>query len=105
MSKHVRYEEGEVLERMKHEFEEGMNALDWLESEIRASLDRLTAMQFHTSPPAATATAGDPVLPTAADHQAADLLAQTLAGGRPKKEPSPTVVRRAGSGRRRGTLT
>lgn len=76
MAKHVFYDVDEFIERVKHEFTEGMNALDWLESEIRAALDRLTAMQFHTEPP----TAG--LLPTAADHAAADLLAQELAGGR-----------------------
>ena len=80
MAKHVFYDVDEFIERVKHEFTEGMNALDWLESEIRAALDGLTAMQFHAEPPTATATAG--LLPTAADHAAADLLAQELAGGR-----------------------
>jgi hypothetical protein len=76
MAKHAFYDVDEFLEKTKHEFEEGMNALDWLESEVRAALDRLTAMQFHT-----TAAAGCDVIPTAADHAAADLLAQELAGG------------------------
>jgi hypothetical protein len=83
MAKHVLYDVDEFLEKTKHEFEEGMNALDCLESEIRASLDRLTAMQFHNAP----RTAGYVVLPTASDHAAADLLAQELAG-----RPSDTLT-------------
>lgn len=83
MAKHVLYDVDEFLERTKHEFEEGMNSLDWLESEVRASLDRLTSMQFHTTPP----TAGYVLLPTASDHAAADLFAQDLAG-----RPSDTLT-------------
>jgi hypothetical protein len=85
MAKHMFYDASEVLERMQHEFDEGMKALDWLESEARATLDRLTAMQFHTANSSVPAAAGYVILPSAVDHAAADQLAQELAGGKPNK--------------------
>jgi hypothetical protein len=86
VSKHVLYDKDEVLERMTHEFNEGMNALDSLESGIRVALDALTAMQFHNEDEAPKRRPRPRVkkspLPTAADHLSADLLAQELAGRR-----------------------
>ena len=86
MSKHVLYHKDEVLERITHEFTKGMAALDGLESEIRVALDVLTAIQLHTAPPEPprrrqrAKKAAPLVSPTAADHVAADLLAQGLVG-------------------------
>lgn len=97
MSKHVFYEVEEVYEQMEHERAEGMKALDSLEAEVRAALDALTGSPVvasqsrpraksprrHGSPRRFIDQSATP-LPTAADHLAADLLAQELAG-KPKK--------------------
>jgi hypothetical protein len=85
MSKHAFFDKGEVLEQRKNEFNEGIKALDRLESEIRETLDRLTAVQFSSAPPEPqrrprARKKSDSVLPTAADHVAADKVAQQLAG-------------------------
>lgn len=39
MSKHVKYDETEVNERMTHEFESGLRALDALQTQIEEILD------------------------------------------------------------------
>ena len=80
MSKHVLYDQSETVERMTHEFTEGINALDSLLAEARDALDTLTAMQFQDQRRPVT----DVPLPTAADHQAADDLAGKLAGRKRK---------------------
>jgi hypothetical protein len=85
MPKHMLFDKDEVLEQRKNEFDEGIKALDRLESEIRETLDRLTAVQFSSAPPEPTqrrprVRKKADVLPTAADHLAADNLAQQLAG-------------------------
>jgi len=41
MAKHVYYDESEVVERMQHEFKQGMESLDELEAQIRERLDAL----------------------------------------------------------------
>lgn len=50
MSKHVYYDADEVLERMTHEFNVGIDALDSLETEIRSILDGLTGAPLPGSP-------------------------------------------------------
>ena len=42
MAKHVQYDKDEVVERMTHEFTEGMAALADLEAQTREVLDVLT---------------------------------------------------------------
>lgn len=80
MSKHVLYDENEVSERMTQEFNRGIDSLDSLLIEAREALDALTSIQVqdHRRP------VRDLPLPTAADHKAADDLAQELAGRKRK---------------------
>lgn len=86
MSKHVLYDADEVQERMKHEFEEGIKALDSLEVEIREVLDALTGSFPLTGTPQRRPQEGQSVAVTSPDAQrAADLVAQALAGGKPGK--------------------
>lgn len=80
MSKHVLFDKDEVLERWNHEFTEGIDSLDSLLTEAREALDALTSIQVqdHRRP------VRDIPLPTAADHQAADAIAEELAGRKRK---------------------
>ena len=67
---------------MTHEFTEGITALDSLLAEARDALDALTAMQFQDQ---RRPVKDVPLpLPTAADHAAADDLAQKLVGRKRK---------------------
>ena len=83
MSKHVLFDKDEVLERWNHEFTDGIESLDSLLIEARGALDALTAMQFHTES-APRRQKQDRILPTAADHAAADVVAEELAGRKRK---------------------
>ena len=80
MSKHVLFDKDEVLERWNHEFTEGISDLDSLLIEAREALDALTSIQVQDQ----RRPVRDIPLPTAADHAAADDLAQELAGRKRK---------------------
>lgn len=81
MSKHVLYDQDETVERMTQEFNRGIDSLDSLLAEAKSALDSLTAMQFQDQ----RRPVKDIPLPTAADHAAADDLAQELAGRKGRK--------------------